>query len=129
MDEQSVCYFGSDCSHLCPDCSDEYRWGCENVAARTECGRHERVLIEVAAKVQRLVVVPAVPDCVHRGDELTHPSSGTAPRHAEPAFDVRLDLGTQPEHEFARTERLQVVGDCRHAHRVACERYRDGRSN
>src|SRR5271165_1174903 len=105
MDDQSVCYFGSNRSHLWPDCSDEYRWGSENVGAWAEGGRHERVLIEVAPKVQRLVVVPAVPDHVHRGDELAHAIRGTAPLHAEPALDVRLDLGTQPKHEFTRTER------------------------
>src|SRR5271166_6799350 len=117
MHEQSVCYFSSDRGHLRPHSSDEYRRCSENLRPRTEGGRHERVLIEVATKVQRPLVVPAVPDRMHRGDELTHPIRWTAPRHAEPAFDVRLDLRTQPEYEFARTARLQVVGDCRHAHR------------
>src|SRR5271166_1792566 len=125
MDYQSICYFSSDRGHLRTHSSDEYRRGSENVAARAEGGWHQRVLIKVAAKVQRPFVVPAVPDRVHRGDELTHPIRWTAPRHTEPAFDVRLDLGTQPKHESARAERLQVVGHRRHAHRVARERYRD----
>lgn len=87
--------------------------------------RHQRVGRELAAEVEWPARVPCRPDRPQAEHVLAHPRGRPRPRRAEPALDVRTDLGAEAEHEPAAGQTLEVparVGGLHHAPR---ERDRD----
>ena len=84
--------------------------------------------VEVALEVQLVAGLPGVPDRPHRRDVLTHPICRTRPRHRVPTLDVRLDLGSETEHEAAAGQPVHVVRRVGHRHRGPRERQRDRRT-
>ena len=124
--DQTVADFAGHLTHERSDRSQEHlRWATV-VGARVEEGRHEGVLVEVAAKVQLLPVVPRCPDGPDRADHLAHPRCRVRPLHREPLGYVGLDLGAQAEDEATVGVALEVVAEVRQEHRVAREGHRDG---
>jgi hypothetical protein len=90
-----------------------------------EHGRHQGVGVELAAELERLALVPAIPDGAHREDELAHARGRLAPGHAEALGDVGTDLGAEAQDEAPLRVGVQVVPGLSQRHRVAGEGHGD----
>jgi hypothetical protein len=96
--------------------------------SRIEEGRHEVEAVGLAAEVEWDAVLPRFPDGAEGLDHLAEPRPRRLPREREAPLVVRLHLRTQPQHEAATRDLLQIPRGVRHDDRAAREGYRDSRA-
>src|SRR5262245_33189411 len=70
--------------------------------------RHQREFEKLAAKVQLLAGLPAVPHVTHGENVFAKAWGRMIPHHTEAALDVWFDLCAEPHDETTMTHRLQV---------------------
>ena len=87
--------------------------------------RHQCVLVEVAAKVELLPGVPAVPNGFGRQNHLAHSSSGLRPFHRETLSYMGSDLTAQTQSEATLRHQLDIIGAICKVHRVSSETNHD----
>lgn len=125
MDQDAIGDLPRDLEHPLADRGQPDR-GCPVVLrTRPERRRHQGVLREPPAEVERLAGLPRRPDRPQAEHVLAHPRGGLRPRHAEPALDVRSDLGAEAQDEPAPGQPLQVPGGVGGLHHAAGEGDRD----
>ena len=88
-------------------------------------GRHERVSVELALKIQFRAVLPAVPNRAQGEHDLAQLGPRRLPLHAVAALVVALDLGAEPQDEAARGRALQIPGRIGQRHRATRKRQRN----
>lgn len=94
------------------------------IVDRAEHVGHQGVAIELTFELQRLAIVPAIPDRVHRLNIFAHPGCRIAPRHAIAPLDMRLDLRSNPQRKSSARYLVEIIGRMRRQHRRP--RQRDG---
>jgi hypothetical protein len=88
--------------------------------SRVEERRHEGELVVLAAEVEALAGLPAVPNGAYGLDLFAQLAGGAVgPGQAKAALDVGLDLGAQAEDEAPARLRRQVPGRVRQGQRAA----------
>src|SRR3954453_12029103 len=110
MHDQADAHFAGDAGYVRSDGSEVHPRRAEGIRAGVEHRRHQRVLVELAAKVERLAFVPGGPDRPQSEHVLTHARRGPTPWHRVAVLDVRPDLTAEPEDETALRVELQIVG-------------------
>ncbi len=126
MRDQAVGHLTRDRDHARAEAAHVHRRTAERVRTGIERRDHQRVSVEVALELQGPSGLPCGEDRLDRTHQLVHASGRLRPRGAVPVHDVRAHLRTEPEHETASSDELQVVGEIRQVHRRARERDRDG---
>jgi len=84
--------------------------------------RHQIEPVEVGEVIERCAVGPVRPDRLCRLHDVDHAADRPVPGRGVPAFDVRLDLGPEPESEAATGGPLEIPALVRQVHRRAGER-------
>ena len=92
---------------------------------RREVRRHQRKIVVLALKVERLARLPRAPARAHRTDVVFHPLRRLRPRHPEAPRHVAFDLRAEAEVQPPAAHPLQIPRGVRGRDRTLGEGERD----
>ena len=127
VSDEAVGGLSRDFGHQRPEAAGEDGRRSEGVRAGVEGRNHQGVAVELAAKIEFGLALPAIEDRLDGEDDFAHARGGLRPGHAEAVHDVGPDLGAEPQEEAAPGDVLGAVGEVREVHGVAGEGDGDGR--